>query len=144
MGTVRLQVERADPSGKLVFEADRVNKSFGDRVVVRDLSTRDHARRSHRLIGPNGAGKTTLLRLLLGDLAPDAGRSARVEGRGTSRGERAGRLLRSAARAARSGPDRLRHRRRGQRHGDGQRPQRHVHGYLRDFLFASERAQCRR
>src|SRR5215510_543607 len=40
MGTVRLQAERADASGKMVFEAIGVSKSFGERVVVRDLSVR--------------------------------------------------------------------------------------------------------
>ena len=95
MGTVRMQAERADPSGKMVFEADRVSKSFGDRVVVRDFSTRIMRGDRIGLIGPNGAGKTTLLRLLLGDCRPTAGcggcGGCRVARAGADAGEEPGR-----------------------------------------------------
>ena len=57
----------------MVFEADGVQKAFGDRVVIQDFSTRVLRGDRIGLIGPNGAGKTTLLRILLGELAPDAG-----------------------------------------------------------------------
>src|SRR5436190_15683867 len=73
LGTVSLKAEAADPSGKIVFEAQDVTKSYGDRVVVRDFSTRIIRGDRVGLIGPNGAGKTTLLRLLLADLSPDRG-----------------------------------------------------------------------
>ena len=54
--------------------AERVSKSYGERPVVRDLSTR--VLRGDRLgiVGPNGAGKTTLMRAALG-LVPATGRS---------------------------------------------------------------------
>jgi ATP-binding cassette subfamily F protein uup len=70
---VRLAVDDGQGSGKLVFEADRVSKSFAGRVVVRDYSQRILRGDRVGLIGPNGSGKTTLLRLLLGELAPDSG-----------------------------------------------------------------------
>jgi ABC transport system ATP-binding/permease protein len=82
-GDVRMQVERADASGKLVFEAKGVSKSYpaidlatpakGSNRVIRDFSTRIMRGDRIGLIGPNGAGKTTLLRLLLGELQPDEG-----------------------------------------------------------------------
>jgi ATP-binding cassette subfamily F protein uup len=72
-GTVRLAVDDGQGSGKLVFEAERVSKSFGGRVVVRDYSQRILRGDRVGLIGPNGSGKTTLLRLLLGELTPDSG-----------------------------------------------------------------------
>ena len=72
-GTVRLQVERAESSGQLVFEAKGVRKALGGRVVVRDFSTRIMRGDRVGVIGPNGAGKTTLLRLLIGEMTPDAG-----------------------------------------------------------------------
>jgi len=73
VGSVRMQVEQADPSGRLVFEATDVSKSFDGKPVVRDLTTRIIRGDRIGLIGPNGAGKTTLLRLLLGETAPDSG-----------------------------------------------------------------------
>ena len=72
-GTVRLQLERADSSGQLVFEAEGINKAVGDKTVVRGFSTRVMRGDRIGLIGPNGTGKTTLLRMLLEELEPDAG-----------------------------------------------------------------------
>ncbi len=72
-GTVRLEAAQADLSGRLVMVAERVRKSFGDRVVVRDWSGRVMRGDRVGIVGPNGAGKTTLLNLLTGVLAPDAG-----------------------------------------------------------------------
>src|SRR5215470_15122315 len=72
-GTVRLQVERAEASGQLVFEAKGLSKALGGRSVVRDFSTRIIRGDRVGVIGPNGSGKTTLLRLLIGEMAPDAG-----------------------------------------------------------------------
>ncbi len=73
MGRVNLQLESGDKSGKLVAELDHVSKSWGARRIVSDFSTRIQRGDKIGLIGPNGAGKTTLLRLILGELAPDAG-----------------------------------------------------------------------
>ena len=73
MGNVKLQMEASDPSGKLVFEADRISKSYAGTPVLRDFSTRVMRGDRIGLIGPNGAGKTTLLRLLIGEIAPDSG-----------------------------------------------------------------------
>ena len=65
-GAVRLRMERGDPSGQLVFEADGVSKAFAGQIVVRDFTTRVIRGDRIGLIGPNGTGKTTALRLLLG------------------------------------------------------------------------------
>jgi ATP-binding cassette subfamily F protein uup len=73
IGTVRLQAERADATGRLVFEVTDITKAFGGRPIVRDFSTRVMRGDRIGVIGPNGAGKTTLLRLLIGELAPDSG-----------------------------------------------------------------------
>ncbi|MCC4119115.1 ATP-binding cassette domain-containing protein, partial [Aromatoleum toluclasticum] len=58
---------------QMVAELTDVTKRFGDRVVVRDFSTRIMRGDRVGLIGPNGAGKTTLLKLILGEIAPDSG-----------------------------------------------------------------------
>jgi ATP-binding cassette subfamily F protein uup len=73
VGTVRLQAQEAERSGKLVAEAKGVSFFRGDRPIVKDLTTTIMRGDRVGLIGPNGSGKTTVLRLLLGDLQPDAG-----------------------------------------------------------------------
>ena len=73
VGLATMTVSEGKTSGKLVIEAEGVSKSYGDRPIVRDLSTR--VQRGDRLgiVGPNGAGKTTLLNLLTGRDVPDTG-----------------------------------------------------------------------
>src|SRR5690606_14782278 len=73
MGRVKLTLDAGERSGKLVAELHGVGKSFGDRVIVRDLSMRIMRGDRLGLIGPNGAGKSTLIKLILGKLEPDAG-----------------------------------------------------------------------
>jgi ATP-binding cassette subfamily F protein uup len=73
MGKVNLQLDSGDKSGKLVAELEHVNKSYGQRQIVRDFSARIQRGDKIGLIGPNGAGKTTLLRMILGELQPDDG-----------------------------------------------------------------------
>ncbi|MDR0440316.1 MAG: ATP-binding cassette domain-containing protein, partial [Candidatus Accumulibacter sp.] len=72
-GRVELAIDAGDRSGKLVAELLGVCKSFGEKRVVRDFSCRLQRGDKVGVIGPNGIGKTTLLRLILGELAPDAG-----------------------------------------------------------------------
>jgi ATP-binding cassette subfamily F protein uup len=66
-------IDASEPSGRLVFEAERVSKSLGGAPVVRNYSHRILRGDRVGLIGPNGSGKTTLLRLLVGEIDPDAG-----------------------------------------------------------------------
>lgn len=72
-GTVQATVSDAQESGKLVIEADKITKTFGDRAIVAPFSIRVHRGDCIGLVGPNGAGKTTLLKMLTGQLAPDTG-----------------------------------------------------------------------
>ncbi len=72
-GTVDFSLSRGELSGRLVAELEHVSKAFGDKQVVRDFSCRILRGDKIGVIGPNGAGKTTLLKLILGELAPDAG-----------------------------------------------------------------------
>ena len=73
LGNVRISLDAGERSGQLVAELTDVNKSFGDRTVVRDLTARIMRGDRIGLIGPNGAGKSTLIRLILGALEPDSG-----------------------------------------------------------------------
>ncbi len=72
-GTARMQAQQAARSGTLVIEAEGASFGYGDRPVVRDLTTAILRGDKVGVIGPNGAGKTTLLRLLLGELTPGQG-----------------------------------------------------------------------
>jgi len=134
MGAVRLQVEAGERSGQMVFETERLSKSFGDRRVVGDLTLRVVRGDRIGLIGPNGSGKTTLLRLLLGELAPDAGEVRHGANLQVAYYDQ----LREQLDPDRSVVDTI---------GDGRDTvtingrEQHVHGYLRDFLFPPERAQ---
>ena len=60
-------------SGKRVVEAKGVSKAFGDKVLLKGFSTRILRGDRVAVVGPNGAGKTTLVKLLLGEIAADAG-----------------------------------------------------------------------
>ncbi|MFG1840021.1 ABC transporter ATP-binding protein [Micromonospora sp. NPDC049175] len=52
---------------------DGIDRSFGDRQVLRNVSFEVVAGRMTGFVGANGAGKTTAMRIILGVLAPDAG-----------------------------------------------------------------------
>jgi ATP-binding cassette subfamily F protein uup len=133
VGRVRLQAEAGERSGQMVFEAIALNKSFDGEPIVKDAAFRVMRGDRVGLIGPNGSGKTTLLRMLMGDLPPDSGE------------------LRLGTNVQIAYYDQQREQLDPERTvfdtvGDGNdtvtvngQPQ-HVHGYLRDFLFSSERA----
>jgi ATP-binding cassette subfamily F protein uup len=73
LGDVRLQVDTGERSGRLVAELEHVDKRYGERVLIRDFSTRIMRGDRIGLIGANGSGKTTLLKLILGEIEPDGG-----------------------------------------------------------------------
>ena len=133
-GTVRLQIEQAEASGKVVFEADDASFGYGSTPVVSNFSTRVMRGDRIGLIGPNGAGKTTAIRLLLGQVSPQSGtvrRGANVH------------VAYYDQQREQLDPDRTL----VDTIGDGNdtvmingQP-RHVHGYLQDFLFSPERAR---
>lgn len=59
--------------GNSIVRLDRLSKSYGETVAVRELTLSIEAGEMFGLIGPDGAGKTTTLRMVLGILAADAG-----------------------------------------------------------------------
>jgi ATP-binding cassette subfamily F protein uup len=133
VGQVQLQADSAERSGKLVFEAKGVSKSFGDRTVVRNASFRVIRKDRIGLIGPNGSGKTTLLRMLMGELEPDSGDIRRGTNVQIAYYDQQREQLdpeRTVFDTVGEGNDTV------TVNGKTQ----HVHGYLRDFLFPPERA----
>ncbi len=134
LGNVRLALDKGDSGGHMVAELRDVSLRFGDKVVVREFSTRIMRGDRVGLIGPNGSGKTTLLKLILGDLQPDAGQVRR----GTRQAVAYFDQLRTQldpelplTEVISPGSDFV--------EIAGER--KHVIGYLGDFLFAPERAR---
>jgi len=74
IGNVRLQVQEAERTGKLVIEARAVSFSYGQTPIVREFSTVIMRGDKVGIIGPNGVGKTTLLKILLKAASPETGR----------------------------------------------------------------------
>lgn len=72
-GNINLNLEEGDFRSKLVIEAKHICKSFGDRCLINDFSTRIIKGNKIGIVGPNGAGKTTLIKLLTKRLEPDSG-----------------------------------------------------------------------
>ncbi|RPI57305.1 MAG: ATP-binding cassette domain-containing protein [Acidobacteria bacterium] len=133
VGRVRLQADAGERTGQMVFEADNVGKSFDGRPTVQGATFRIMRGDRVGLIGPNGSGKTTLLRMLMGELQPDTGqvrRGANVQ------------IAYYDQQREQLDPERTVF----ETVGEGNDTvtvnglSRHVHGYLRDFLFPAERA----
>ncbi len=134
IGNVRMEAATSDRSGRLVIEAEDVSFAYGVEPIVRDLSVLITRGDKIGIIGPNGSGKTTLLRLLLGQLEPNEGR------------------IRHGTRIEVTYFDQLREQIDEEKTvvenvGEGQDTllingsQKHIYGYLQDFLFTPERAR---
>jgi ATP-binding cassette subfamily F protein uup len=146
IGQVDIRAQSASLSGKLVFEAEHLDMSFGGaaggaagvggREVIRDFSVRIQRGDRIGIIGPNGCGKTTLIKLLVGELEPTAGTIKR----GTKLEVAYFDQQRDQLDAQASIMDNV-------TGGSGDSvvidgKARHVSGYLRDFLFPPERLQA--
>lgn len=128
IGQVELAVAEAAESGKLVFEAEKAAVTFGDHEVLRSVTTRIQRGDRIGIVGPNGAGKSTLIKLLLGDLEPSSGRVRRGTRLEVAYYDQQREQLDLKASVADNVND-----------GNSFVPiggeNRHVSGYLRDFLF---------
>lgn len=134
-GNVKLAASTGELSGKLVAEAKKVSKSFGELEIVKNLDLL--LLRGDRLgiVGPNGAGKTTLIKLITGLLPPDSGSiklgtNLQIVALDQSRASLEPDMLLADVITA----------------GRGQSvtingETKHVVGYMRDFLFKPEQAR---
>jgi energy-dependent translational throttle protein EttA len=71
--TQEIFIPVGDRLGNEVIEFKNVSKSYGDRLLIDDLSMKIPAGAIVGIIGPNGAGKSTLFRMLTGKEQPDSG-----------------------------------------------------------------------
>lgn len=132
IGSIHLEAQEAQRTGKLVIEAEDLAFSYGDLDLVRDFSTTIIRGDKVGIIGQNGSGKTTLLRLLLKELEPKSGSVFH----GTNLSIAYFDQLRAQLNETASVQDNI---------ADGNPfltvngVKRHVVGYLEDFLFESSR-----
>jgi ATP-binding cassette subfamily F protein uup len=72
-GTAAMALEAGPQSGKRVVEAEKISKTYGDKVILKDFSIKIQRGDRVAFVGPNGVGKTTLLKMLMGQEQPDIG-----------------------------------------------------------------------
>ncbi|MBF0354817.1 MAG: energy-dependent translational throttle protein EttA [Alphaproteobacteria bacterium] len=73
VGQAQILIPPGPRLGDLVIEAENLTKSYGDRLLIENLSMKLPPGGIVGIIGPNGAGKTTLFRMLTGQEQPDSG-----------------------------------------------------------------------
>jgi ATP-binding cassette subfamily F protein uup len=133
-GRVRMALAEAGQSGKTVVEATDLCFAYGQKPIVENFSCTVMRGDRIGILGPNGAGKSTLIRLLLGDLPPRCGRikhGTRLEVLYFD--QLRGSLDENKTVQQNVSPD-------SDMVDLGGR-QRHVIGYLKDFLFSPQRAR---
>ncbi|AQR74277.1 ABC-F family ATP-binding cassette domain-containing protein [Sphingomonas sp. LM7] len=135
-GAAKLQIGSDDAQTKVVIDVKGVTKRFGERTIIKDLTLRVTKGDRIGVVGANGAGKTTLLKLLTGELAPDEGsvRLAKTIDRVIIDQQRS---LMDPAKTVR---DVLTQ---GGEWIEVLGVKKHIHGYLKEFLFEPGLADAR-
>jgi ATP-binding cassette subfamily F protein uup len=131
---VKAQLQEADRSGRMVLRCQDVRYGYDGAPIVRGLTTTILRGDRIGIMGSNGCGKTTLIRLLLGDIAPQQGTVTAGTKLEVAHFEQLHDVLddtKSVIENVTDGGDMI-------AVGGGER---HVVGYLRDFLFTPEQMQ---
>ncbi|GLV29904.1 elongation factor 3 [Sphingobium sp. TomTYG75] len=135
-GVAKIAVAADDSKTKSVIAAEQVTKNFGDRTVIKDFSLRIQRGDRIGIVGGNGAGKTTLLKLLTGELAPDSGVVKQAKSLDMIFIDQQRSLMQPDKRVRdvlAEGGDWI----------DVRGVRKHVHGYLKEFLFDPSLAEAR-
>ena len=134
MARVKAQLQEAERSGRVVLRCKDLGFAYGDSAIVRDFTGTILRGDRVGILGPNGCGKTTLIQLLLGQIVPQQGSVVT----GTKLEVAHFEQLHDALDDTRTVVETL---------GEGRDTvsvggvERHVIGYLRDFLFTPEQIQ---
>ncbi|MEG3191838.1 ATP-binding cassette domain-containing protein [Lysobacter sp. D1-1-M9] len=134
-GNVRMDFAQAESSGKKVIEARDVSFDYGGKPLLRELSTTIFRGDRIGLIGPNGSGKTTLIKVLLGELPPTAGEVRTGSNLQVAYFDQYRATLREDWNALENVAE-------GREFIEVGGKNKHVIGYLQDFLFTPERARA--
>ena len=134
-GNVKMDFAQAESSGRKVIEVRRVSFDYGGRKLLDDVSTTVFRGDRIGLIGPNGSGKTTLLKTLLGELKPTEGEVRLGSNLQVAYFDQYRATLREDWNALENVSE-------GREFVEVGGRQKHVVGYLQDFLFTPERARA--
>ena len=134
-GNVRMDLAKGESSGKKVVDAKGLGFAYGDRVLVQGLDTTVFRGDRIGLIGPNGSGKTTLIKLLLGEIAPSRGEVRLGSNLQVAYFDQYRATLREDWNALENVSE-------GREFVEVGGKQKHVIGYLQDFLFTPDRARA--
>lgn len=135
-GKANLEVNEADQSGQLVINAEHVSHSFDNKKIIDNFSMRIMRGDRIGLLGPNGVGKTTLLNVLLGKMQPEKGRVKL----GTKLNVAYFDQLRTTLDFDKTIMDNVAG---GRSSVTINGKEKHIVGYLADFLFPAQRLQTR-
>ncbi|WP_394228638.1 ATP-binding cassette ATPase Uup [Pseudoalteromonas spongiae] len=133
-GKADFNIESAQRSGKLVFEAKGISQGFTNKSIVKDFSTLVMRGDRIGLVGPNGVGKTTLLKILFGELALESGKVKQGVNLEVAYFDQYRSVLDEEASVQDNVAD-------GKQEVNIGGRSRHVLGYLQDFLFPPARAR---
>lgn len=133
-GSIDVQLQEAERSGRLVMKATSISFAYNDKPIIHDFSTTIMRGDRIAIIGPNGSGKSTLVRLLLGELPPDVGQVRH----GTNLEVVYYDQLREQLDSTKSIIENI--------SADGDwvlvgSERKHIYSYLQDFLFTAERSR---
>jgi len=135
-GAANLATAADDSKTKVVIDVKHASKSFGERAIIKDLTLRVTRGDRIGIVGRNGAGKTTLLKLLTGEMAPDEGEvklAKTLDGIVIDQQRSLMAPTKTVREVLADGGDWI----------DVLGVRKHIHGYLKEFLFDPSLAEAK-